>query len=47
MGITRDEMVEIGLVVATVGGGSSMTYVSQMLQAIDELTSGDSQPDAL
>lgn len=47
MGITPDEMIEIGLVVATVGGGSSMTYVSQMVQAIDELSSGETQPDAL
>ena len=47
MGITREEMVEIGLVVATVGGGATMTYVSQMIQAIDELSGGERPPDAL
>ncbi|HEY3380072.1 MAG TPA: carboxymuconolactone decarboxylase family protein [Armatimonadota bacterium] len=47
MGITRDEMIEIGLVVATVGGGASMTYVSQMLQAIADLDGGNDEPEAL
>lgn len=47
MGITREEMIEIGLVVVTVGGGASMTYLSQMMQAIDELSSGETPPDAL
>lgn len=47
MGISKEEMIEIGLVVATVGGGSSMTYVSQMIQAINELSDGEAEPDAL
>lgn len=47
MGITPEEMIETGLAVATVGGGSSMTHVSQIVQAIDELRDGETQPDAL
>ncbi len=47
LGITPEEMIEMGLVAAALGGGSSMTYVSQMVQAIEELTTGDTLPDAL
>jgi AhpD family alkylhydroperoxidase len=47
MGITREEMIEIGLVAANLGGGTTMTYVSMMVQAIDELTNLEEQPDAL
>jgi AhpD family alkylhydroperoxidase len=47
MGITKEEMIEVGMVAASVGGGSSMTYVSQMVQAINELTGGEAKPEAL
>lgn len=47
MGITREEMIEIGLVAASLGGGSTMTYVSQMVQALNELQQGEEPPDAL
>lgn len=47
MGITREEMIEIGLVAANLGGGTTMTYVSMMVQAINELTALDEKPEAL
>ncbi|OPZ84570.1 MAG: Carboxymuconolactone decarboxylase family protein [bacterium ADurb.Bin429] len=47
MGITREEMIEIGMVAASVGGGATMTYVSMMVQAINELTNIDASPESL
>jgi len=47
MGISKEEMIEIGLVAASLGGGSTMTYVTQMVQAITELHEGETPPEAL
>lgn len=47
MGISRDEMIEIGMVAASLGGGSTMTYLSQMVQAINELSDQEQAPEAL
>jgi len=47
LGISRDEMIEIGLVAASMGGGTTMTYVSQMVQALNELESSEKEPEAL
>jgi len=47
LGISREEMIEIGLVAVTLGGGSTMTYLSQMIQAINELTDEAKAPDVL
>lgn len=47
LGITREEMIEIGLVSASLGGGTTMTYVTQMIQAIEELHTGEEPPPAL
>jgi len=47
MGISKEEMIEIGLVAVSLGGGSTMTYVTQMIQAINELHTGEELPEAL
>ena len=47
LGISAEEMIEIGIVSASIGGGSTMTYVSMMVQAINELKDLGAAPDAL
>jgi len=47
MGITKEEMIEIGLVAVSLGGGSTMTYVTQMIQAINALHEGETPPETL
>ncbi len=47
MGITKAEMIEMGMVAAGLGGGTAMTYISQMVQAINEWTGLDEKPEAL
>ncbi len=47
MGITPEEMIEMGLVAASLGGGTTMTYVSQLVQAINELHRGEEPPEVL
>jgi len=47
MGIGKEEMIEIGLVAVSLGGGATMTYVTQMIQAINELHPGEETAEAL
>lgn len=47
MGISEEEMIEIGMVAASLGGGTTMTYVSMMIQAINEIKDLGESPDAL
>lgn len=47
LGITPEEMIEMGMVAASIGGGASMTYVSQMVQAINEITASEESPESL
>ena len=41
LGSTREEMTEIGMVAASLGGGTTMTYVSQIVQALNALHPGE------
>ncbi len=47
MGLTKEEMIEIGMVSASLGGGSTMTYLSMMVEAINEISNEAKSPDAL
>ena len=47
MGISREEIIEMGMVAASLGGGTTMTYVSQLVQALNEMHPGEEPPEAL